>query len=108
MMDDGELPVDADGNFVSGVPVDPEDPRTQDMKPAGKISPPTRAAVSILDCLNSASVKKLKKISPAIASPVSRYRHCCNEYLPALMQSLCAKCACYNLPGQGMLQQLCI
>ena len=48
MMDEGELPVDADGNYVSGVPVDPEDPRTQNMKPAGKISPPVRAAVSII------------------------------------------------------------
>lgn len=42
MMDEGELPVDADGNYVSGVPVDPNDPRTQNMKPAGKISPPAR------------------------------------------------------------------
>ena len=47
MMDEGELPVDADGNYVAGVPVDPADPRTQDMKPAGKISPPTRNSVSI-------------------------------------------------------------
>lgn len=48
MMDEGELPVDADGNYVAGVPVDPADPRTQNMKPAGKISPPTRNSVSIL------------------------------------------------------------
>ena len=53
MMDEGELPVDADGNYVSGVPVDPEDPRTQHMKPAGKISPPARAAVSSLAWSNS-------------------------------------------------------
>lgn len=48
MMDEGELPVDANGNYVSGVPVDPEDPRTQHMKPAGKSSPPARTAVSTL------------------------------------------------------------
>ena len=48
-MDEGELPVDADGNYVAGVPVDPNDPRTQNMKPAGKTSPPARNAVSSLD-----------------------------------------------------------
>ncbi|DBA68064.1 TPA: hypothetical protein ACH3X2_014084 [Trebouxia sp. C0005] len=42
MMDEGELPVDANGEFVSGVPVDPDDPRTANMKPAGKTSPPAR------------------------------------------------------------------
>ena len=48
-MDEGELPVDADGNYVAGIPVDPNDPRTQNMKPAGKTSPPARNAVSLLD-----------------------------------------------------------
>ena len=47
MMDEGELPVDANGEFVSGVPVDPEDPRTANMKPAGKTSPPARNTVSM-------------------------------------------------------------
>lgn len=47
MMDDGELPVDASGQYVSGNPIDPKDPRTAHMKPAGKSSPPDRAAVSI-------------------------------------------------------------
>ncbi len=46
IMDEGELPVDANGNYVSGVPVDPEDPRTAHMKPAGKTSPPARPGVS--------------------------------------------------------------
>ena len=46
MMDDGELPVDANGEFVSGDPVDPKDPRTAHMKPAGKSSPPDKPAVS--------------------------------------------------------------
>ena len=47
MMDDGELPVDANGEFVSGDPVDPKDPRTAHMKPAGKSSPPDKPAVSL-------------------------------------------------------------
>lgn len=47
MMDDGELPVDANGEFVSGDPVDPKDPRTAHMKPAGKSSPPDRSTVSV-------------------------------------------------------------
>ena len=47
MMDDGELPVDASGQYVSGNPIDPKDPRTAHMKPAGKSSPPERPAVSM-------------------------------------------------------------
>ena len=47
IMDEGELPVDANGEYVSGVPVDPRDPRTAHMKPAGKTSPPARDAVSL-------------------------------------------------------------
>lgn len=70
MMDEGELPVDADGNYVSGVPVDPQDPRTQDMKPAGKVSPPAGTAVSILDWLKIGFVEKLKNLILAVVSPV--------------------------------------
>lgn len=47
MMDEGELPVDANGEYVSGVPVDPKDPRTAHMKPAGKTTPPDRNGVSL-------------------------------------------------------------
>ena len=36
---------------------------------------------------------KLKTSSLAVVSPVSGYSHCCNYYLSALMQRLCAKCA---------------
>ena len=54
IMDEGELPVDADGNYVAGVPVDPNDPRTQNMKPAGQTSPPARSAVSVLKRTHSA------------------------------------------------------
>ena len=56
MMDEGELPVDANGEFVSGVPVDPEDPRTANMKPAGKTSPPARNTVSMQALAVQASV----------------------------------------------------
>ena len=51
MMDDGELPVDANGEYVAGEPVDPRDPRTKHMKPAGKTSPPMRNGVSCLPTL---------------------------------------------------------
>ncbi len=56
MMDEGELPVDANGEFVSGVPVDPEDLRTANMKPAGKTSPPARNTVSMQALAVQASV----------------------------------------------------
>lgn len=69
MMDEGELPVDADGNYVSGVPVDPNDPRTQNMKPAGKISPPARNVVSILDWTDS----EYKAVNVICCSCVSQF-----------------------------------
>ena len=35
-MDEGELPVDANGEVVSGDPVDPKDPRVTSQRPAGR------------------------------------------------------------------------
>ena len=35
-MDEGELPVDANGEVVSGDPVDPNDPRVTSQRPAGR------------------------------------------------------------------------
>ena len=57
MMDDGELPVDANGEYVAGVPVDPRDPRTKHMKPAGKSSPPTRNGVRLYNVVHALRFK---------------------------------------------------
>ena len=76
IMDEGELPVDANGNYVSGVPVDPEDPRTRNMKPAGKTSPPTQSAVRKLQSQALLNLRKKCMHEP--------------DLLPSLTAALCA------------------
>ena len=72
MMDEGELPVDADGNFVAGVPIDPNDPRTAHMKPAGKTSPPGRSGVSCTSWL-------LREQLSVFVYPHEEHLHCCSR-----------------------------
>lgn len=56
-MDEGELPVDANGEVVSGDPVDPHDPRVTSQRPAGRslVSMLTGRMIALqcLPCSNS-------------------------------------------------------
>ena len=50
-MDEGELPVDANGEVVSGDPVDPNDPRVTSQRPAGRSLVSLRGREAALHCL---------------------------------------------------------
>ena len=92
MMDEGELPVDANGEYVSGVPVDPDDPRTANMKPAGKTSPPARNTVSMQALPVQASVYDA---GHKIYTLLHAYKHAATSVrLPACS---CLSCSSWHL-----------